>query len=117
MLASGAGQGTHGLVTRATFGGGEGPRSTNAVIPTNTSCEVSGGTTTATGSVAGPATVHLVLTTQNAAGEAIGTSGRASRSIPVVNSWNWTIRANTAGFVPARCIIDSDGSVRSATGP
>jgi len=105
------------VLKQFTFGGGGSPSSTNAVIPTNTSCEVSGGTTTATGSVAGPATVQLVLTAQNAAGKTIGTSGRISRSVPLGGSWNWTISANTAGFVPARCTIDSDGSVRSTTGP
>jgi hypothetical protein len=93
------------------------PITTSGVVPTNTSCEVSGGTTTATGSVAGPATVYLVLTAQDAAGKTIGTSGRASRSVPLGGSWNWTIRANTAGFVPARCTVSSVGSVQSTTSP
>jgi hypothetical protein len=99
------------VLKQFTLSGGGSPSSTNAVIPTNTSCGVSGGTTTATGSVAGPATVHLVLTAQNAAGKTIGTSGRASRSVPLGGSWNWTISADTAGSVPARCTINSDGSV------
>jgi hypothetical protein len=87
--------------------------SIDGVVPTNTSCEVSGGTTTASGSIAGPATVHLLLTAQNAAEEEIGNRGRASRSVPSGTSWNWTIRINTAGVMPARCTVDSTGSVRS----
>jgi len=47
----------------------------DGVQPTNTSCEVSGSKTTASGSITGPATVILELTVQNAAGKNVGTIG------------------------------------------
>ena len=105
------------VVKQFTVDGAGNPLTDGVVVPTTTSCDVSGGTVTATGSVAGPATVYLVLTVQNAARKTIGTSGRASRSVPLGGSWNWTIRANTAGFVPARCTVSSVGSVQSTTSP
>jgi len=88
-----------------------------AVIPTDTLCNVSGATTTATGSVAGPATVVLVLTVQNAARKTVGTSARASEHVPSGKTWDWTLRANTAGFVPARCTVSTVGSVKPTTFP
>jgi hypothetical protein len=51
--------------------------------PTNISCEVSGGTTTATGSLTGPATAVIVLSAQNSAGRTIGSTGRTTRSVSV----------------------------------
>src|SRR5665213_3554394 len=88
-----------------------------AVIPTNILCSVSGATTTATGSSAGPATVVLVLTVQNAARKTVGASARASKHVPSGKSWDWTLRANTAGFVPARCTVSTVGSFRPTTIP
>ena len=89
----------------------------DGVQSTNASCEVSGSKTTASGSITGPATVILELTVQNAAGKNVGTIGRATRSVPLGDRWRWTISSNTAGVTPARCTINSDGSVRSTTSP
>jgi hypothetical protein len=76
---------------------------------------VSGSTATATGSISGPASVVLVLTVQNAAGETVGASGTAKNSVPLGRSWNRTLRANTAGSVVNRCTVSTAGSVRSTT--
>ena len=87
-----------------------------AVVPTNILCNVSGGTTTATGYSAGPATVVLVLTVQNAARKIVGTSPTVTRDVRSGQTWNWTLRARTGPSVPTGCIVSTVGSTRpSAT--
>ena len=78
--------------------------------PTPATCVVSGGTTTATGSVAGPGTVNLVLSVQDASGKSVGAKGRASRTVPAGQNWHWTVSADTSGAAPSRCIVSSLGS-------
>lgn len=81
----------------------------HGAMPTSETCVVSGGMTTATGSVAGPGTVTLVLSVQDATGKPVGGKGRTSRTVPVGKSWHWTVSANTSGTVPSRCIVRSLG--------
>ena len=82
----------------------------HGAMPTSATCVVSGGTTTATGSVAGPGTVTLELSFQDASGKPVGGKGRASRTVPAGQSWHWTVSADTSGTVPSRCIVSSLGS-------
>lgn len=88
-----------------------------AVIPTNILCNVSGGITTATGYSAGPATVVLALSVQNAARKIVGTSSTVTRDVPSGHTWNWTLRARTGTSVPTGCIVSTVGSTRPSATP
>lgn len=88
-----------------------------AVVPTNILCTVSGGTTTATGVSAGPATVVLALTVRDAARKTVGTSPTVTRDVPSGQTWSWTLRARTGTSVPTGCIVSSVGSTGSSATP
>ena len=83
-----------------------------AVIPTNIMCNVSGTTTTATGSSTGPEDVVLALTVRNAGRQIVGTSPTVTRVIPSGHTWNWTLRARTGASVPSECIVNTGDSTR-----
>ncbi len=97
------------IITEVPLGG--------AVVPTNMSCNVSGGTTIATGYSTGPATVVLTLSVQNAARKTVGTSSIVTRGVPSGHTWNWTLRARTGASVPTECIVNTVGSTRPSTLP
>ena len=88
-----------------------------AVVPTNILCNVSGGTTTATGYSAGPATVVLVLTVRNAARQIVVMSPTVTRDVPSGHTWNWTLRAHTGTSVPTGCVVRTVGSTRPVATP
>jgi hypothetical protein len=88
-----------------------------AVIPTNILCNVSGATTTATGSSTGPENVVLALTVRNAGKQIVGTSPTVTRGVPSGHTWNWTLRARTGAAVPTECIVNTVGSTRPSTLP
>jgi hypothetical protein len=88
-----------------------------AVVPTNILCNVSGGTTTATGHSTGPATVVLALTVQNATRQIVGTSPTITSEVQSGRTWNWTLRASTGASVPTGCIVNTVGSTRPTAIP
>jgi len=97
------------VITETSLGG--------TIIPTNLLCNVSGATTTTTGSSTGPENVVLALTVRNAASQIVGTSPTVTRRVPSGHTWNWTLRARTGASVPTECIVNTVGSTRPSTIP